>query len=123
VDIVKELDRLADLKDELAARHAAKDLARKEVLVKVQTELDTLDFAYADPIAALLSEADTLEAEIKDAVLTLGKSVKATRLQMAWAKGRVSWDTKGIEGLAKVYPVLLDFRKEGPPSVSLRAVK
>jgi len=123
VNIVKELDRLADLKDELAAMHAAKDIARRVILAQVQTELDDLDVAYADPIATLLSEADPLEAEIKDAVLQQCKSEKGTRLQMVWSKGRPSWDTKGIEGLAKAYPVLLEFRKEGAPSASLRVVK
>ena len=124
MNIPQELDRLADRLADIELIRAEKDAGRGEILARVQPELDALDFAYADSIAVLRSEADILEADIRAAVLALGKSPeKGSRLQAVYAKGRITWDTKGIEGLAKAYPVLLDFRKVGLPSVSFRAVK
>ncbi|MCG3145996.1 MAG: hypothetical protein HONDAALG_03775 [Gammaproteobacteria bacterium] len=52
-----------------------------------------------------------------------GATVKGAALSAVYAKGRVSWDNKALEGYAVAHPELLAFRSEGAPSVSIRGVK
>jgi len=40
-----------------------------------------------------------------------------------FSHGRVSWDTSSLDQYAKTHPEIGSFRKEGNPSVSLRAVQ
>jgi hypothetical protein len=60
---------------------------------------------------------------VKDAVLTLGESVKSESLQAVWSKGKTSWDSAQLEGLAKVHKEILETKKTGNPSVSIKKVK
>jgi hypothetical protein len=55
-------------------------------------------------------------------VIAHGASVKAKFLHAVFTKGRVSWDTKMLDGLALAFPRLNEARKEGDPSVSLRKI-
>ena len=69
------------------------------------------------------ANAAELENKVKSLVVEGGKTEKGERLQAVYTKGRVSWDTKAIDGYAISHPELFAFRKEGEPSVSIRAVK
>jgi hypothetical protein len=118
--VVSKLKRLADL-------HAAVDMTRldyeakkTEVLKKVQAELDALESEYQPLLDAAEENASALELEIKNDVLLSGESVKTDFYQAIYVKGRVSWDNDGITRYATVHPDVLQFRKEGQPSVSLR---
>jgi len=120
--VVNKLKRLADL-------HAAVDLTRMdyeakraEVLKKVQTELDALESEYQPLLDAAQENASALETEIKNDVLLGGASVRTDLYQAIYVKGRVSWDTDGIDRYARAHPEVLQFRKEGQPSVTLRSV-
>ena len=64
--------------------------------------------------------ADALTAEIKDEVVALGETVKGSCLMAVYAKGRVSWDDKALEGYAAAHPEIQPFRKVGNPSESIR---
>jgi hypothetical protein len=65
------------------------------------------------------------EEQVKVAVLKAGETVKGTRYQAVYGKGRVSWDNKGLEQYFKAHDLdaLKRYRKEGAPSVSIRTVK
>jgi hypothetical protein len=65
-------------------------------------------------------EIANLESEIKSEVLSRKQTIKFPNVMAVWNKGRVSWDSKLLEGMAKLEPKLLATRKEGEPSVSLR---
>lgn len=121
-DVARKLKRLADL-------HAAQDLTRMdyeakrlEVLKKVQAELDALETEYQPLLNAAQENAETLEAEIKNDVLLAGESVVTDVFQALYMKGRITWDTDGLGSYAHAHPEVLIYRKEGQPSVSLRAV-
>ena len=51
----------------------------------------------------------------------MGETVKGDHLQAVWSKGRASWDDKALMGYTKAHPELLEFRKQGEPSVSIRS--
>ncbi len=120
--VAAKLTRLADL-------HAALDLTRMdyenkkaELMKKVQAELDALESEYQPLLDAAKQNAETLESEIKNDVLLRGQSVVTDFYQAVYMKGRVTWDPNGMKKYALAHPDVLEYRKEGQPSVQLRAV-
>lgn len=123
-DITTLLDRLADLQaqaDLLALDYQAQRDAA--IPPEVRQTLADIDAEMQPAIEAARAGVDALTAEIKAAVLAHGATVKGERLQAVWAKGRVSWDTKALDGYAAGHPEIVPFRKEGDPSVSIRGAK
>ena len=55
-------------------------------------------------------------------VLAHGAPVKGSVLQAIINKGRVSWDSKLLEGYAVAHPEIKAARKEGEPTVTIRGV-
>lgn len=72
---------------------------------------------YAAPFAATVTDR---ERELKALVLESGASVKGNVVQAVFTKGRVSWDTRALDGYAAGHPEVAQFRKQGEPSVSIR---
>ena len=118
--VVGKLTRLADLRAAVDLARMDYEAKRAEVLKKVQAELDALEAEYQPLIEAAEGNASTLEAEIKNDVLLCGQTVSSDFYQAVYVKGRVSWDTEGINEYAVVHPDVLQYRKEGQPSVTIR---
>lgn len=122
-EIKQLLDKLADL-------YSAKDaimLQKQDVIDTVLTpeikaKLAEIDAEFADKSLAVNDTIASLEAEARTAVLSHGTTVKGAYLQAVWSKGRVSWDTKSLDGFVLAHPELASLRKEGDPSVSLRKI-
>jgi len=113
-----KLDLLADFRFAVDTVAHAKQVFIDNILSSVHHKIE----AYDSDIQSLSAQADAIEREVRSAALALGGSVKGHRLQAVWAKGRISWDAKGLEGVAAVIPEIRQFRKEGEPSVSIRVV-
>lgn len=50
---------------------------------------------------------DDLRAEITEAVLIFGETVKTETMSAIWNKGKTSWDGKLLEGYALAHPDVL----------------
>jgi len=87
-----------------------------EILAKV----DNIRAKYKDTKEAMGYEMAVLESEIKTDVLSRKGTIKSQNVMAVWNKGRVTWDSKLLEGMAKLEPKLLAARKEGEPTVSIR---
>jgi len=74
-------------------------------------------------VDAVTTNIEELEAAVRKAVLNLGMSVRGCHLQAVWNKGRVSWNTKALEGYALAHPEVEALRNVGDPSVSIRLAK
>jgi hypothetical protein len=111
-----EIQQMLDALDELQAQRTVLAAPLQEKITTLTAERDHLTMDLDESIT-------TLTADIKAAVLDLGNSVKATHLHAVWSKPRVSWDTKSLDGYAVAHPELFAFRKEGKPSVSIRACR
>lgn len=63
---------------------------------------------------------ETLKQAIRDEILRLGRTVENEYYQVQWKKGRSGgFDTKMLEGMARLIPQLNDARKpDGEPTVS-----
>ncbi len=115
------INRWTDLQAAADLLRLDKEAKRKAIITpEIQAQLDELDAEYNPTIEAAQANAEALAKDIKAAVAALGVTVKAGAAQAVYAKGRVSWDTKALDGYAAAHPELLGFRKEGEPSVSLR---
>jgi Mn-containing catalase len=124
VDIEQKLDQLADLQAQAdVIRMRFNDLRDGVMTPEIKQALADIDAEERTTLEAVSEGINKLTADVKDAVILAGASVKGKYLQAVWAKGRVSWDTKALDGYAAGHPEIAHFRKEGEPSVSIRNVK
>jgi hypothetical protein len=122
-EIKQLLDKLADLysaKDAIMLQK--QDLIDSILTPEIKAKIAEIDAEFADKASVVVDTIAALEAESKTAVLELGTTVKGAYLQAVWNKGRVSWDTKSLDGYMAAHPELSQFRKVGEASVSLRKI-
>lgn len=112
------IDRLMVMRAGIADISAAKQRFIDAVLGAYKNKL----LAFDDDIEELRCEADLLEAQVRKVALSESRSIKGKLGQVVYAKGRVSYDVKSLDAYAVANPQVLAFRKEGEPSVSIRAV-
>lgn len=103
-------------RDVLQLEHA---LAREHVLAPVQAALDTLDAEHAPRLAEAADLVQQLEEAVREAVLAAGQSARGQRVKCTYVAGRVTWDSKLLEGMMIVFPDLAKARREGKPSVRI----
>jgi hypothetical protein len=113
-------ERLSNLRAAQDVTRLDYEAKRSEILKKVQAELDALELEYQPLLDTVQENIDELETQIKTDVLLHGESVSGGTYRAVYTRGRISWDNKGIEKYAEAHPDVLQFRKEGLPSVALR---
>jgi len=119
--IQDKLERLAEMQShqDVIRLHYA-DLKATIIPPEIKAQLDEIDAEAQTAMDALSGGIDSLTAEIKAEVIAAGTTVKSERLQAVYAKGRISWDSKALDGYAVAHPEIGAFRKTGEPSVSIR---
>lgn len=123
-DVKQKLEELAERQAQLSAVMAEKQNAIDAVMTaEMRQKLAEIDNEFASATDALSQQIESLEQQIKYDVAEFGESVKGSLLQAVYSKGRVSWDTKGLDKYANEHPAVLAYREIGKPSVSLRQVK
>ncbi len=123
-EIKQKLDRLAEYQSQRDAAMLEKQALLDEIYTaEIKARMAEIEAEFADKTKAVNENIAALEAEIRQAVIAHGASVKGSLLHAVFSKGRVSWDTKALDGYAAAHPELLSFRKEGEPSVSIRVAK
>lgn len=124
MDTTEKLNRLSDLQAQAdVIRLRYQELRDGIMTPEIKAALAEVDAEEATTIEAVSAGIASLTDEIKQEVVASGASVKGSFLQAVWTKGRVSWDTKALDGYAAGHPEIVQFRKEGEPSVSIRTVK
>jgi len=63
------------------------------------------------------------ETRVKTLVGGVGETVKGEHLMAVYSDGRVTWDTKEMDGYMVAHPEIKQFRNVGKPSVAIREVK
>lgn len=120
--VTEKLERFSNLRNAAEFTRLDYETKRKEILQQIQLELDALDAEYKPVLEAAEENITTLENEIKTDVLLYGESVSGGMYRACYSQGRVSWDNDGMARYAASHPDVLQFRKQGQPSVSLRVV-
>lgn len=122
--IKTKLNRLADLQSALDAIAIKKQALIDAILTDaIKAQLADIDAEFQPAIDAANDGVSALTAEIKQDIISHGASVKADFLHAVYAKGRISWDTKGLDGYAVAHPEIASFRTQGQPSVAIKVAK
>lgn len=116
--------------NELTEAYAKRDLLKMEHAQKrddaipeeVEAALADIDIEFSQKFDAVDEKIARLESQAKQAVLEAGATVKGGALQAVYVKGRVSWDSKKLDGMMILIPEISNARKEGEPSVTIRKV-
>jgi len=119
--IGQKLDRLAEFHRLREALDRDQQALIDQVLTpEVRARLEEIEAEFAQKVKAAEASVQTLEEEIKAETLQHGESVRGAAFQAVWTKGRQSWDGKGLTTYSESHPDILQFRKEGEPSVAIR---
>jgi hypothetical protein len=122
MNTIEKLNQLAELISAVDALNIKKQALIESVLTpEIKQQLAEIDAEFAPEYEAVSEKTAVLEQEIKIDVVQAGETVKGNHLMAVFNKGRVSWDAKGLEGVLALIPEIEKFRKEGDPSVSIRA--
>lgn len=115
------LNALAQLQYELDTLNKMHTVDREAAIPELtRIELNNLADYYNDLTSSFRQEIDQLTNQIKDTVEDFGHTVKGSKLQAVYTTGRVSWDDRFMQGYAATHEEVLQARKEGKPSVSIR---
>lgn len=87
---------------------------------EVKAAMADVDAEFDPQIEALNERNKTLVDTIKGAVLESKATIAGDYNKAVYTHGRVTWDTKGLDGYALAHPEILVFRREGEPSVAIR---
>jgi len=121
--IEEKLERLHDLKEQQGEIKHQFEILRDEIFTpEVRAMLKALDEDEQLSLAEINDRIEELTADIKRLVLKQGSSIKSEHLHAVYMKGRVSWNTKALDGVAAIYPEVAALKKVGKPSVSIRAI-
>ena len=121
--IADKLDRLAEFqaqKDMLAIDKQA--LIDQVLTPELKARLEEIDAEFAGRSEAVDANIAALETEIKEGVLSKGATVRGSHYMAVWNRGRVAWDDKSLSHYAQAHPELLQYRRQGEPSISIRKV-
>lgn len=121
---IEKLDQLAELQFQRDAINLKKQELIDSVLTpEIKAKLEEIEVEFSGQVEAVDQKIAELSEQIKAEVLKEGASLKGRYLQAVYQKGRVSWDTKRLEGLMMVIPQVAEARREGEPGVSIRRIR
>jgi hypothetical protein len=122
--IPRMLDQLADLQAQRDALQVEKQRLIDSILTpEIRAKLAEIDLEFDEKTETVNQNITELEEAVKNVVKNSGSSYKGQYLQAVWSRPRITWDTPSLEHYAEVHPEILRFRKQGEPSVSIRALK
>ena len=123
MDTIEKLNKLADL---TAQRHVVQMEKEKLVLSvltpEIKQQLREIDDEFAPQFEAIDETYKQIESDVRNDVMVSGESVKGDVLRASYVKGRISWDTKALDGYAAAHPEIEQFKKEGAPSVRISKI-
>lgn len=120
-DIYSKIERYSDLGFGIDILNNDKQALKDSVIpADIKAKLAEIDAEFDGKMEALSMERATLEAEIKEAVLQAGQSLKGTHHCFTFVQPAAIWNDKAVLGFAISNPQLMQFRKEKPPFVQVR---
>ena len=123
MDTKDKLDKLSELQAQASVIRLHFDDLKAQILTpELQAALAEIDAEMETSLDAANMGINKLISEIKEDVIKECATVKGNFLMAVWNKGRISWDTKGLDGYAVAHPEMAAFRKEGDPSVTIRKI-
>lgn len=93
--------------------HALLTEEQREKIREIHEEFD-------DRLTAVQESRSAAEDTLKVKTLEAGETLSHGPHKAIYNKGRVSWDSKGLDGLLLAVPQLKSLRREGQPFVSIK---
>jgi hypothetical protein len=119
----EKLDALYELKCAIEVSNMDKQALIDSILTpEIKQKIAEIESEFSEKNAVVNTKLSALEYEIKADVVSGGETVKGDYLMAVFTKGRVSWDTKSLDGYAAAHPEVAQFKKTGDPSVSIRTI-
>jgi len=122
-EILKQLDGLGELRKKIADLEAERQSAISDALAPVKAEIDRIEAQYLDPLGKLHELESRMTEEVKALVIQAGETVKGTSLMAVYNKGRDTWDSTMLKGLALAHPEIKGAMNTGAPSVTIGGMK
>jgi hypothetical protein len=117
------LDELAEWKEKQENLAVEKKTAiEKAFPQEVRNKIVEIESDFIEKELATNAKIAELEEDIRVAVLNTGSTIRGKTMMAVWSKGRVTWDSKVLEGMMVFVPELKSARKEGQPSVSIKKI-
>jgi hypothetical protein len=122
-DISQKIDQLTNFQAQRDVLELEKQsLIDQLIPPEIKTRIEEIEAEFSGKREAVDEKITELESEIKEDVIRQGATVKGTFLRVVYHPGRVTWDTKSLDGYARSRPEILEFRKQGEPFVSIQKV-
>ena len=122
-EIKAKLDKLFEYQSQIDVLNLEKKELIDSVLTpEIKAKIADIETEFAGKAEAAERNSASLTAEIKEAVIPVGETVRGDFLMAVWNKGRTSWDTAQLNKAIKLIPALAEYKKEGSPSVSIRKI-
>ena len=124
MNIKLAINEYSDMVIGIATITAEKQTLIDSVLTpEIKAKIAEIEAEFEPKLTSIQAHKSELETAIKQVVIAEGVTVKGDYHQFVFTKGRVSWDTKSLDGYAAAHPELLQFKIVGDPSVSVRGLK
>jgi len=90
---------------------------------EIKIILDNINAHYNNTEQRLAQRFKEIETLIKQYIVAIASTYKHGTWQAVYYNGRITWDSKALEGFAVAHPEINAFKKTGEPSVQMRRVK
>jgi len=123
MNVVEMLEQLSEFYAQLDMLQFQKaDLLDTVMPPEIKQAVEDVNAEFADKENTVRENMADLEDAVKQAVIEEGETSKGGVLQAVYNKGRVSWDTRKLEGLMIAFPKLEEARRHGDPYVAIKKV-
>lgn len=124
----EEIKNLLDQLAEFKSQRSLIDIWKQEAISRAMPPsivkmLEDIEAEFSTKAMAVDENIASLEVQIKEKVLEAGETIQGEFFDARFNKGRTSWDTPKLEGMAKLIPELLTCRKVGEPYISITPKK
>lgn len=120
MNTTEKLDRYHELRCAIDLAETQKQAEIDTILTpEILAQVEQIRQKWTDTNESMVTELAALEADIKADVLAAGETVESKYVMAVWNKGRVSWNSKKLDGMMALIPQLEQARKVGEPTVSL----
>lgn len=122
MSVEKLLDQLAEERRAYQAlAKAYEDKIEASLPPKAKARIQALKEERDKELAEQNKKAAELEGAIRENTLQIGSTVRGEELMAVYNRGRVTWDSEGLDQYAVDHPEVKYFRKEGQPSITIRS--
>lgn len=118
------LDQLAEIYHKLDLLNLDYTTRRQEILSpEIRSALSELDAEFLQTKDGAEVNIADLKSKIEVLAKEHGASVAGQYMRATFIKGKVTWDTKALDGYMIAEPALAAFRKEGDPFIRIEFIK